>query len=634
MSDDQILSQINSPEQLKKLTLPQMDKLAAEIREMIIETVSNNGGHLAPSLGTVDLTLALYSVFNPAKDKIIWDVGHQAYAHKILTGRRDVFHTLRTKGGITGFPKREESSCDAFGVGHASTSISAALGMAVARDLRNEDHNVIAIIGDGAMTGGESFEGLNSAGDSGRNLIVIVNDNEMSIDKNVGALSEYLSQIKVHPQYSKTMRDVEELLKSIPHIGGQVYKTVEVIKNGVSAALTPGAFFEEIGFNYYGPLDGHNIQMMQQVFRQIKEEEGPILVHLRTTKGKGFQPAENKPSTFHGIGRFAADTGLIEKDPDAPSSYTEVFGNTLVQLAKNNEDITAITAAMPAGTGLKKFALEIPDRFFDVGIAEEHAVTLAAGMAAAGLHPVVAIYSTFAQRAYDQLIHDVCLQKLPVTLCLDRGGLVGADGPTHHGVFDYSYTRHIPGMVVMSPKDENELRHMLHTAIKLNGPASIRYPRGAGLGVELEDEIHSLEVGKAELLSEDGNDVAVLAIGSMVKNSSEAMNLLAESGIKGMMVNMRFVKPLDGEMIAKAASSCHYIVTVEENVLEGGFGSAVLEHINDNGIDAKVLRIGLPDSFVEQGSTRQLYEICSLLPEQIAARIKGFLEGQTGDNNG
>lgn len=634
MSDDQILSQINSSEQLKKLTLPQLDKLAAEIREMIIETVSNNGGHLAPSLGTVDLTLALYSVFNPAKDKIIWDVGHQAYAHKILTGRRDVFHTLRTKGGITGFPKREESSCDAFGVGHASTSISAALGMAVARDLRNEDHNVIAIIGDGAMTGGESFEGLNSAGDSGRNLIVIVNDNEMSIDKNVGALSEYLSQIKVHPQYSKTMRDVEELLKSIPHIGGQVYKTVEVIKNGVSAALTPGAFFEEIGFNYYGPLDGHNIQMMQQVFRQIKEEKGPILVHLRTTKGKGFQPAENKPSTFHGIGRFAADTGLIEKDPDAPSSYTEVFGNTLVQLAKNNEDITAITAAMPAGTGLKKFALEIPDRFFDVGIAEEHAVTLAAGMAAAGLHPVVAIYSTFAQRAYDQLIHDVCLQKLPVTLCLDRGGLVGADGPTHHGVFDYSYTRHIPGMVVMSPKDENELRHMLHTAIKLNGPASIRYPRGAGLGVELEDEIHSLDVGKAELLSEDGNDVAVLAIGSMVKNSSEAMNLLAESGIKGMMVNMRFVKPLDGEMIAKAASSCHYIVTVEENVLEGGFGSAVLEHINDNGIDAKVLRIGLPDSFVEQGSTRQLYEICGLLPEQIAARIKGFLEGQTGDNNG
>ena len=458
MSDDQILSQINSSEQLKKLTLPQLDKLAAEIREMIIETVSNNGGHLAPSLGTVDLTLALYSVFNPAKDKIIWDVGHQAYAHKILTGRRDVFHTLRTKGGITGFPKREESSCDAFGVGHASTSISAALGMAVARDLRNEDHNVIAIIGDGAMTGGESFEGLNSAGDSGRNLIVIVNDNEMSIDKNVGALSEYLSQIKVHPQYSKTMRDVEELLKSIPHIGGQVYKTVEVIKNGVSAALTPGAFFEEIGFNYYGPLDGHNIQMMQQVFRQIKEEEGPILVHLRTTKGKGFQPAENKPSTFHGIGRFAADTGLIEKDPDAPSSYTEVFGNTLVQLAKNNEDITAITAAMPAGTGLKKFALEIPDRFFDVGIAEEHAVTLAAGMAAAGLHPVVAIYSTFAQRAYDQLIHDVCLQKLPVTLCLDRGGLVGADGPTHHGVFDYSYLRHIPNMVVMAPKDENELR--------------------------------------------------------------------------------------------------------------------------------------------------------------------------------
>lgn len=466
----QILEQIENPGQLKRLSIPQLERLAMELRALMIETVSQTGGHLAPSLGTVDLTLALYSVFDAAKDTVVWDVGHQAYAHKILTGRRDQFGTLRQKGGITGFPKRAESSYDAFGTGHASTSISAALGMAIARDLNGAHNHVLAVIGDGALTGGEAFEALNHAGDMGKNFIVVLNDNEMSIDRNVGAMSEYLSRIRVAPQYNRAKKDLEGLLKSIPKIGDTVLKTAGYIKEGVRAVLVPGGLFEEMGFNYVGPIDGHNIRLMQEVFTQVAQLEGPVLVHVRTKKGKGYLPAEIEPDKFHGVGPFNAVTGKAAPKAEQPPSYTQVFSEALLALAAENPDILAVTAAMPSGTGLKAFGEQYPTRFFDVGIAEEHAVTLAAGLAAAGKRPVVALYSTFAQRGYDQMVHDVCLQNLPVVFCLDRAGLVGADGPTHHGVFDLSYLRHIPNMTVMAPKDENELRQMLCTALQLSGP--------------------------------------------------------------------------------------------------------------------------------------------------------------------
>ena len=621
---EQILSHIDEPRQLRGLTIEQLEKLAVELRAMIIETVAQNGGHLAPSLGTIELTLALYSVFDVPRDKIVWDVGHQAYAHKILTGRRDRFPTLRKKGGITGFPKRSESLFDTFGVGHASTSISAALGMAIARDLQRERYHVLAVLGDGAFTGGETFEALNHAGDLGKNFIVVLNDNEMSIDHNVGAMSEYLSRIRVTPQYNRAKRDIEGLLKSIPKIGGTVLKTAGYIKEGVRSVLVPGGLFEEMGFNYVGPLDGHNIGLMQEVFRQVRRMEGPILIHVRTKKGKGYLPAELEPGKFHGIGKFDALTGKVTKK-DGPPSYTSVFSKALIHLAAENPAITAITAAMPSGTGLKAFGEVYPDRFFDVGIAEEHAVTLAAGMAAAGQQPVVALYSTFAQRAYDQILHDVCLQKLPVVFCLDRAGLVGEDGPTHHGVFDYSYLRHIPNMTVMAPKDENELRQMLGAALAWKRPVALRYPRGAGLGVEVETAFQDIPYGKAELLSHHGS-IAFLAVGSMVDNASKASIELAGDGIASSVVNMRFIKPLDAELVRRLADEMELLVTVEENVLAGGFGSAVAELLADENLSVPLLRLGIGDTFVEQGSRKELWECCGLMPEQIAERVKSFLK--------
>lgn len=619
---EQILDSIKHPADVQKLSISHLQSLAAELRRMIIDTCAKNGGHLAPSLGTVDLTLALYSVFNPERDKFVWDVGHQAYAHKILTGRRENFATLRTLNGITGFPKRSESRFDAFGTGHASTSISAALGMSIVRDLEGKDYNVVAIIGDGALTGGEAYEGLNYAGDLGKRLIVILNDNEMSIDRNVGAMSEYLSRIKLAPQYARAKKDIEGFIRNIPHIGDTVLKTAEYLKDGVKAAITPGGLFEEMGFSYIGPIDGHNIEAMQSVFRQIANIEGPVLVHVRTKKGRGYMPAEDEPDKFHGISKFNKATGEPIKNPAAPPSYTEIFSRTMLELGYDNPSMVAITAAMPSGTGLKAFARQFPERFFDVGIAEEHAVTMAAGMAAAGAHPVVALYSTFAQRAYDQIVHDVCLQKLPVTLCLDRAGLVGADGPTHHGVFDYSYLRHIPGMVVMAPKDENELRDMLYTAVKYNGPAAVRYPRGSATGAALSDGFRQLEIGKAELLSGDGRGVVLLAVGSMVKQAVEAARLLNMANIKAMVVNMRFVKPLDADMLGWLLErQPELMVTLEENALAGGFGSAVLEFMADAGKKCRVLRFGIEDKFIEHGSCPQLLEKCGLMPQQIADRI-------------
>lgn len=619
---EQILDSIKHPADVQKLSISHLQSLAAELRRMIIDTCAKNGGHLAPSLGTVDLTLALYSVFNPERDKFVWDVGHQAYAHKILTGRRENFATLRTLNGITGFPKRSESRFDAFGTGHASTSISAALGMTIVRDLEGKDYNVVAIIGDGALTGGEAYEGLNYAGDLGKRLIVILNDNEMSIDRNVGAMSEYLSRIKLAPQYARAKKDIEGFIRNIPHIGDTVLKTAEYLKDGVKAAITPGGLFEEMGFSYIGPIDGHNIEAMQSVFRQIANIEGPVLVHVRTKKGRGYMPAEDEPDRFHGISKFNKATGEPIKNPAAPPSYTEIFSRTMLELGYDNHSMVAITAAMPSGTGLKAFARQFPERFFDVGIAEEHAVTMAAGMAAAGAHPVVALYSTFAQRAYDQIVHDVCLQKLPVTLCLDRAGLVGADGPTHHGVFDYSYLRHIPGMVVMAPKDENELRDMLYTAVKYNGPAAVRYPRGSATGAALSDGFRQLEIGKAELLSGDGRGVVLLAVGSMVKQAVEAARLLNMANIKATVVNMRFVKPLDADMLGWLLErQPELMVTLEENALAGGFGSAVLEFMADAGKKYRVLRFGIEDKFIEHGSCPQLLEKCGLMPQQIADRI-------------
>ena len=616
-----LLETIDEPQRLGELSLPELEQLAAELRTYIIQTVAQTGGHLAPSLGTVELTLALYSVFKLPRDKVIWDVGHQAYAHKILTGRREAFTALRRYGGITGFPCRTESPYDAFGVGHASTSISAALGMAIARDLDDRGEHVIAVIGDGAMTGGEAFEALNHAGQLGKRLIVILNDNGMSIDTNVGAMSEYLSRLRVMPQYNKAKKDLEGFFRSIPHIGDTVLKTAEYIKDGVKSVLVPGGIFAEMGFTYVGPLDGHNLRLLREVFSEIRMMDGPVLVHVHTKKGRGYLPAEIEPDKFHGVGIFDVISGQVKKNEGAPPTYTEIFGQTLVKLAAENPNITAITAAMPGGTGLKVFAEKFPNRYFDVGIAEEHAVTLAAGMAAAGKRPVAAIYSTFAQRAYDQLLHDVCLQNLPVTLCLDRAGLVGDDGPTHHGVFDLSYLRMMPNMTVMAPKDENELRRMLITALSLDGPAALRYPRGTAAGVPLTDDVQPIPLGKGEILRE-GGDVCFLAVGSMTANALRAAELLAADSIAAEVVNMRFVKPLDRELLLEAAGHVKLLVTVEENVLAGGFGSAVLECLADTGRTVPLLRLGIPDRFVPQGDRSLLWEECGLLPYQMAARVR------------
>ena len=616
-----LLNRIEKPEDVKALTVRELEQLASELRHFIIDTVSQNGGHLAPNLGTVELTLALYSVFSFPGDKLVWDVGHQAYTHKILTGRRDAFKTLRKKGGITGFPNRSESVYDAFGVGHASTSISAALGMALARDARGEKNQVIAVIGDGALTGGESFEALNNAGDLGTKLIVILNDNEMSIDANVGAMSEYLSRIRIAPQYARAKRDMGSLLMSIPHIGDKVYKTASHLKDGVRSVLVPGSLFEEMGFHYIGPIDGHNIGLLEEVLASAKEMEGPVLIHIHTVKGKGYKPAEQAPDKFHGVGCFDPSTGKSAKKAGCAPSYTSVFSKALIELAKDRPDILAITAAMPSGTGLKAFGQAYPKRFFDVGIAEEHAMTLAAGMAAAGMHPVIALYSTFAQRAYDQLIHDGCLQNLPVTLCRDRAGLGGEDGPTHHGVFDLSYLRQMPNMCVMAPKDEEELRHMLATAIAIEGPAAVRYPRGAGLGVPLTDSLETLPVGKAEVLQEEGN-IAFLAVGTMVEKAKEAAAILKEEGIEAAVVNMRFIKPLDTELLGEMARTKRLLITAEENVLAGGFGSAVAEYLADHGIEVPLLRFGIPDRFIEQGTRRELLSLIGLQPDEMAERIR------------
>lgn len=616
-----IIDKVNDPSDFRNMSPSELRQLAQEIRVRMVNTVCKTGGHLASSLGVVELTLALHWVFDTPKDKIIWDVGHQSYAHKLVTGRREQFDTLRQYGGLSGFPKREESIYDTFATGHSSTSISAALGMALARDQRGEQFHVVAVIGDGSLTGGMAFEALNYAGDSGKNLIVVLNDNKMSIGKNVGALSTYLSRVRTDPVYFKGKEEAENLMKRLPH-GSSVWKLAERVKDSIKYLVVPGMLFEELGFTYLGPIDGHDIEAVKSVLSSAKTVKGPVLVHLLTKKGKGYPPAEEKPDAFHGIGVFDAGTGIPSKKEGAPS-YTSVFSHTLIQLAETRPQVVAITAAMPGGTGLDAFGKQYPQRFFDVGIAEQNAVTMAAGMACQGLKPVVAIYSTFLQRAFDQVIHDVCMQKLPVVFALDRGGLVGEDGETHQGVFDLSYLRLIPNMVLMVPKDENELRRMLVTALDHQGPIALRYPRGSGMGVKLDESPEPIPIGKAVIESE-GEDVAIFAVGPHVYTALRARDLLGEKGIKATVVNCRFVKPLDGDLLAGIAGRIKKIVTIEENVLDGGFGSAVLELLELRGIrDSRVVRMGLPDKFIEHGAANVLRKEYGLSADAIVDTVKG-----------
>lgn len=620
-----LLESIDSPSDLKKLKSEQLPALAAEVRKFLLETVSATGGHLGSNLGTVELSIALHYCFDSPRDKIIWDVGHQAYTHKILTGRRDRFHTQRQYKGISGFPKRCESEHDAFGVGHSSTSISAGLGMAAAASLDGKRSHSIAVIGDGSLTGGMAFEALNQAGHLKKNLIVILNDNEMSISKNVGAFSAFISRKMTGRYYRDLKKEMQTLLKHIPAFGTDILHFARRAENSLKGFLTPGSLFEALGFDYIGPLDGHNLPQLVDVFNNINELDGPLLVHIMTTKGKGYKPAEETPAKYHGVGVFDVATGKGAAKP-AVRSYTDLFGETLENIAAEDSKIIAITAAMPDGTGLNQFGQRFPDRFFDVGIAEQHAMTFAAGLAAEGFRPVVAIYSTFVQRAYDQVFHDICLQHLPVTIAMDRAGLVGDDGPTHHGVFDLSYLRHLPGITVMAPKDENELRHMLKTAIYSGVPIALRYPRGAGYGVKLDSELKCLEIGKGEELL-DGDDLTIVAVGATVYPALQAAEALRVKGISAGVINARFVKPLDAELILAVARRTGRMMTVEENALQGGFGSAVLELLYDNNMqDVKVRRVGIPDHYIEQGSQAQLRKDVGIDAEGITAAAVEFMK--------
>lgn len=626
-----ILEKIESPADLRKLKITDLKELAEEIRGEIIEVVSKNGGHLAPNLGVVELTLALHYVFDAPRDKLIWDVGHQSYTHKMVTGRREQFHTLRTLKGISGFPRRDESQYDVFGTGHSSTSISASLGLATGRDLKREDFRVIAVIGDGALTAGMAFEGLNQAGHLKKDLVVILNDNEMSISENVGALSEYLTRITMFPTYNRIKDDVWELLGKLPKgLSSRARDAARRIAEGLKNLAVPSILFEELGFRYVGPLDGHDLEELITTLNSVKRLKGPILVHVLTQKGKGYPHAEQNPTRFHGLGSFDVETGLC-KPSDAPPDYTDVFGRALVELGKKDKRIIAITGAMPEGTGLRHFADTMPDRFFDVGIAEQHAVTFACSLALVGFRPVAAIYSTFLQRAFDQVLHDVCLQNSPVVFCMDRSGIVGRDGPTHHGTFDLSYLRLIPNMTIMAPKDENELRDMLFTAVSYTkGPVAIRYPKGAGVGVKLRKEMKILAIGEAEALRE-GKDVAILAIGSMVRPCLEAAELLKAARIDAAVINARFAQPIDETLVKDVAKRTGRIVTVEENVLRGGFGSGVIEILEDSGLsDVRVLRLGLPNQFMEHGSRDKLLDMCGLTPQKIAQGIASHFSFQKG----
>ncbi len=619
---ENLLSQIKSPVELKKLDKHQLSTVAKELREQIVATVANNGGHLGSSLGVVELTIALHRVFDSPSDQIIWDVGHQAYAHKLLTGRQAQFETLRQLNGVSGFPKRKESEHDAFGVGHSSTSISAALGMAAGRDIVGEENKVIAVIGDGSLTAGMAFEGLNHAGHLKQKLVVILNDNEMSISPNVGALSSFMSRKMTSESFIRFKKETENILSYVPGIGRDLVNLAKRAEESLKSFMTPGMLFEGFGFDYFGPIDGHNVEELTETLHNVAQIKGPVLLHVLTKKGKGYEPAEKNPPKFHGIGPFNLETGEIKGGkPGAAASFTKVFGDTLIDLAREDERIVAITAAMAEGTGLSEFSEIFPARFFDVGIAEQHAVTFAAGLACRGLRPIVTVYSTFMQRAYDQVLHDVCLQNLPVTFALDRGGLVGADGPTHHGVFDLSFLRHIPNLNFAVPRDEVELQRLMKTANLFEGPFAYRYPRGNGVGLPLLTDIKPLEIGRGELLRE-GDDGLIVAVGVMVGEALTAADQLADQGINVAVVDARFIKPLDRELIISQAEKVPFVVTAEENSLQGGFGTAVLELLNDTGLTMPVLRIGIPDQFVDQGTQVELRTQLGLDAEGIVNKVK------------
>ena len=619
------LSEINSPADLRRLRLEDLQEVADEVRQFILETCSRVGGHTGASLGAVELAVAMHYVFDTPNDRLVWDVGHQAYAHKILTGRRDELHTIKQYGGLSGFLRRNESEYDTFGAGHASTSLSAALGMAIARDTKGKDFHVCALIGDSSLAGGMAMEALNQAGHLKTRLIVLLNDNDMSIAPAVGALTRYLNRIKEAQSYHWLKEEVGDTLESVPGLGQSLRRVAKTVKDAIAAAVLPGALVNELGFKYIGYVDGHNVPMLVRALQEAKEvDDGPVIVHALTTKGKGYPSPEKNYYAWHATGPFDIKTGVpIKSGKTAAPTYTQVFGDTMCELMASDERIVALTAAMPDGTGVDKVLDKFPDRAFDVGIAEQHAVTFCAGMACEGLKPVAAIYSTFLQRAFDQLLHDVCLQNLDVTFAMDRAGIVGADGPTHHGLLDIAYLRGYPNIVLMAPKDESEMRDMMLTAIDHNGPAALRYPRGNGVGVDISSAPQKLDIGKGEILRE-GTDAAIIAYGSMVYPALEAAAILEKNGIDATIINARFVKPLDSELILGAARDHELIVTVEEAYLAGGFGSAVMELLEKNNMleRVKVVRIGVPDEIVTHGDPKFLLGKYGLNAEGIASRVQ------------
>lgn len=622
-----LLSTIHGPEDVKKLSISQLNSLGAEIRQEIIERVAQNGGHLGPNLGVVELTLALHYIFATPKDKIVWDVGHQAYVHKLLTGRTKEFATLRQYQGMSGFPKISESVHDAFGVGHASTSISAALGLALGRDCQGENNHVIAVIGDGSLTGGIAYEALNYAGHTKTNLMVILNDNEMSIDRNVGGLSHNLSKARLDPNYAKMKQEIELFLRKVPTIGDRMAKNLEWLKERIKYLVIPSAFFEELGFRYFGPIDGHDLGALIEIFEKAKDLEGPIFIHVLTKKGKGYTFAEQSPPTFHGVGAFCVETGEIHKKSGA-LSYTDIFSKTMLELGQENKNIVAITAAMPDGTGLREFSKKFPERYFDVGIAEANAVTMAAGLSLTGLRPVVAIYSTFLQRAYDSIIHDVALQNLPVIFGIDRAGIVGEDGPTHHGVFDLSYLRLIPNLTILAPSSGKELSRMLHWATEQSRPIAIRYPRCNICENSPLDDADEIQLGKGRWITK-GKDAHLLAVGSMVEVALGAAELLKHSGIDCGVADLRFVKPLDEDLIHDLLVASPNLFVMEENSVIGGVGTGVMEWVQENEIPHQHLHgFGIPDYFIEHGSRKQLLENIGLTSETIAEKVRAILQDE------
>ncbi len=623
----EILESLQGPESLKKLTDMQQKALAREIRHTIIDTVSKVGGHLASNLGVVELSIALHSIYSSPRDKIIWDVGHQSYVHKLLTGRYEAFDSLRQFGGISGFPHIDESPHDAFGTGHSSTSISAALGFAAARDLKNEDYSVIAVIGDGAMTGGMAFEALNHAGHLQKDMTVILNENEMSISRNVGSLSRYLSRMRTHPKYFKVKEDIEGIIKRIPAVGDSVAKVAEKAKDSIKYFLVPSMLFEELGFTYLGPIDGHDLPLIKDVLTRAKKLKGPVLIHVVTQKGKGYRPALDNPATFHGIGSFNKETGEIIVNGNG-QSFSAAFGEGMVELAAKDQSIIALTAAMVDGTGLSAFAKAYPDRFFDVAIAEQHAVTYAAGLARSGLKPVFAVYSTFLQRAYDQVVHDVCLQNLPVVFAVDRAGIVGNDGPTHHGAFDLSYLSHIPNIQVLAPCCCAEMKNMLQYALNADGPVAIRYPRGKGPQVKGYSP-GTVVKGKSEVVRK-GETLCIIAVGNMLPRACRVADLLEKKGINAGIINARFVKPVDSEMLSVILKDYDRIAVLEDNVIRGGYGSYLLEQLNSMGLDTmdiKIKLIGLPDEFITYGDTKSLYSAYGLDDKGIYYNLLELAEG-------